>query len=65
MSIATQDDPTYEPFEPDYLRWILDHGFYDIADHYFRGQLIGAERLISSPKGFFSLSMSMSSLLIM
>jgi 1-acyl-sn-glycerol-3-phosphate acyltransferase len=45
VSIATQDDPAYEPFEPDYLRWILDQGFYDIADHYFRGQLIGAERL--------------------
>jgi 1-acyl-sn-glycerol-3-phosphate acyltransferase len=39
------DGATYEPFEPDYLRRVLDRAFNPVVDHYFRPRLLGAHRL--------------------
>jgi 1-acyl-sn-glycerol-3-phosphate acyltransferase len=45
MLLATNDDPAYEPFDPTYLRRILDGVFEPIIDQYFRARLLGAHRL--------------------
>ena len=41
----SSDGSTYEPFDPEFSRRILDDAFYPIVDHYFRPRLLGAHAL--------------------
>lgn len=47
MEASRKDGPREDPFDPDYLRRVLDEAFGPMIDHWFRPRLLGAQRLPS------------------